>query len=175
MKKIILSTLVVLSLLLTVNYAFSNDSNNKKSININPAIALGTEFGPSIRIEYENKDWGKLICDASAGIILGGGDHLMLDLGVGYGYPLRYSEKNSIFLNGYLSFIQLGVPIGMHSYEAGPSALIEFEYRKTWNKFSINIAPGFRYLHSFSSHGGHFNHGSARVRLGVMYSFNLNQ
>lgn len=98
----------------------------------------------------------------------------MLDLGVGYGYPLRYSKQSALFINSYLTFIQLGVPIGMHGYEAGPSALIEFEYRKTWKNFSINIAPGVRYLHTFSNYGGNFDNASIRLRMGLMYSFSLN-
>lgn len=170
MNKTIFTTLIILLVSPYISFGSSEYSHNNKSININPAIFAGTEFGPSLRFEYENSNWGKIIFDGSAGLILGGGDHLMIDLGVGYGHPLRYSERNSLFFNGYLTFIQLAVPVGMHAYEAGPSALFEFEYRRSWKKFSINIAPGFRYLHTFSN-WGNFDHASIRLRLGIMYSF----
>ena len=79
---------MILFIIPVFSFGFSYDSIIQKSININPAIFVGSEFGPSVRIEYENRDKGKLIFDATAGVILGGGDHLMIDLGVGYGYPL---------------------------------------------------------------------------------------
>jgi hypothetical protein len=104
--------------------------------------------------------------------------YIMLDLGEGYGYPLIYSNGHALFANGFLTFMQQTMPIGMALFRYGPTAKLEFEYRKTWNRFSVQVAPNYRQMVLFSKFMDYpWNidwRNSFGLRLGLMYSFTLN-
>ena len=133
---------------------FTNDSIitvdkvQYKSININPSFVIGNEQGFSGRIEYENSNWGKLIFNTDLGIISNYVGGLIIDLGLGYGYPVIYSKSTAVFINGQLTFISNGIT---ETDKSGPTGLIEVEFRKSWKHISLDIAPNYRrsYLHDW--------------------------
>jgi hypothetical protein len=164
--------------------ALTNDSINKtavfqqKSININPAIVVGNEKGLSVRIEYEKSNFGKLFITGAAGLLSNSDSYIMLDIGLGYGYPIMSSKRNSIYLNSQLSMITLGQPMGLGGSYLGPTGLIELEYKKKWNNFSISFAPYLRGLYLFHNSFGSNNTTTNGLvdfglRIGCAYNFSL--
>lgn len=174
MKNYICPILMVLLFIPTKIYATDNDS--AKSINLNPALSFGYEvFGLSTRFDYENSKWGKLILNGELGFLDGA---LQADAGLGYGYPILYKNNNALFINGILSWMQLGC---FELMWVGPTALIEFEYRKTWDNVSFCVAPFYRRLNLYKYNtlktehkfGETYQSNSYGLRIGFIYSFSL--
>jgi hypothetical protein len=151
--------------------------DHKKSININPGIVLGSENGLTGKVEFENSKWGKIFINTEFGMYVNDGGVFITDVGIGYGYPVFYSSKRALFINGQFSYTETG---GFGIYKTGQSGLIELEYRKTWNKFSISISPYYKrmFLHDYYKLKDNkvfesFSGNSFGVRVGVIYSFAL--
>ncbi len=157
--------LFIFSLTITLEtFGIDNDSIKQKSININPSFTIGDEYTLSSRIEYENSKWGKINLKGELGVTKGG---LLFDLGLGYGYPLLYKNNNAIFVNGNITFINVGLKTVVY----GPTSLFEFEYRKTWKNFSINVVPFYRRKFIQGNSSISYNDNSLGIRFGMLYSF----
>lgn len=172
MKKILL----FISLLgVTVcSFAKANQSINKTGyeFSINPAIVAGVESGASLRLEWVKETQTKLFVNAETGLLLKDGDFILADIGFGYGRQMWQKGNNTFYLNGLLSCMLLTVPVGLPRSGVGPTTLFELEYRKTWNRFSLQVAPFYRQLFLYQSNfgsDGMYLTGSAGLRLGVLW------
>lgn len=109
------------------------------SINLKLGLKFGNEIGPTAKLEYENSNWGKIILHTEIA------DYklrmLIIDIGLGYGYPVLRSKGNALYFNSHVTFSELGL---LSTEYAGPSALFELEYRKTWSRVSLFISPYYR-------------------------------
>ena len=76
---------------------------------MSPALLIGNEVGVSGRIEYEKSSLGKLFFTGSAGLLFHSDAYIMLDLGLGYGYPIKNTKQNSLYLNSQLSAMMLSL------------------------------------------------------------------
>lgn len=124
--KLLLLFLIPLFLLASgVKASANQNESNQKKITINPALNIGVESGLSFRLEWENAEQRKLIFNTDVGLFFQDDTYIMLDLGLGYGYPLIYSNEHTLFANGFLTFIQQTMPIGMALFRYGPTAKLE--------------------------------------------------
>lgn len=149
----------------------------QRSLNINPAFVAGIETGASLRVEYEDDNWGKLFLSSQAGLLLKDGDFMLADFGAGYGSCVWNNDQNSLFLNGQLSCMLLSVPIGLPQERIGPTVKLELEYRRNWKNFSFQLLPFYRQL--FLLKNGFENKGfyvasSLGVRAGLIWQFHFN-
>jgi len=166
-------------------FGINNDSINMirkmqhKSINLNAAYEIGNEIALSGRIEYENSNWGKVMFNGEFGMFIsknGGG--FIFDTGLGYGYPIIFSNNREISINGFISCMQLG---GFELMYIGPTAMIETEYKKTYDKFSFCLAPYYRRLNLFDYNDlknnnqdvGVFKANTFGLRIGIIYNISL--
>jgi len=121
-------------------------TKNKKYNFINTSLSLriGKEIGFNVGIEYESHNWGKLILRPELSYI-GSQKYLLngfiLDLAIGYGYPILKKNSHTLFINGYLTWYYSG----LFTWADGQSAIIELEYRIKGKKRYYVIAPFFRY------------------------------
>jgi hypothetical protein len=147
---------------------------NQNSININPGFVIGSELGIAVRLEYEKSNRGKIMLNGLGGIYLKDGDFIMGDLGLGYGYPVVMSKSSTFFINGFVTAMIQSMPLGAPPpFRFGPSCMIEFEYRKTWTNFSINVVPSNRLFYSGGNYSDYNFIYSWGIRVGLMYSFRL--
>jgi hypothetical protein len=175
----------LLVLLVFVPYlAFSNSKDSipsketpkYNSINVKMGINTGKEIGPLAKLEYENSKWGKIILHTE--IALYKSNTLIWDAGLGYGYPFLNSKSNTLYLNSYITFSQLGVDVAQN---VGPSAMFELEYKKTWSKFSLSLATYFRQQLLYDNEEYAYNRNLSHyllnytvgVYFGLTYSFPL--
>jgi hypothetical protein len=139
------------------------DQNNYQSFNRCASITAGKETGYSYRLEYEKGNWGKAMLNSELSIGIG---CLIFDFGIGYGYFITNSKWFATSVNCHWSYIQLsGIKFLEHK---GPTGLFELEFRKTWARFSINVAPFYRYLYLDD---GNYIKNSYGLRIGVVRSF----
>lgn len=150
----------------------SDTKDDRTTIGLNAAFVAGVETGISLRAEFEKSNRGKFLINSQPGLLFRDGDYLMVDIGLGYGHPVKKSDSKAMYLNGILSYSYIGYPIGLPNDKYGPTALLEFEYRRAWNNFSLQIAPGYRQMFMFNGNNLDFI-SSIGVRLGLIYSFDL--
>ncbi len=147
---------------------------NKRSINISQSICLGREIGFNGSLEYENPDWGKLILRPQLSSMRSQNDvfnGVLMDFGIGYGYPLLKKEKHNLFANIYMTYFVCGT-VGLVD---GPSVVIEFEYRYKMKYNYLIIAPYYRsaYINNValvSEDKSDFSYG---FRIGIAHNLEL--
>ena len=166
---------LILFLLIFGKLSFAQEnSSNLRTFSVNPAIIGGVESGVSLRLEWEKETQTKLFVNAETGLLLKDGDFILVDLGLGYGRQMWQKGNNTFYLNGMLSCMLLTVPVGLPRSGIGPTTQFELEYRKTWNHFSLQVAPFYRQLFLFNNgfwSDGMYLTGSMGVRLGVLWRF----
>ncbi len=149
-----------------------------KSINISPSIVVGSEIEISFRGEFENSERGKLLFSGTAGLF-NFDEYIMLDIGLGYGYPIKKSANYKIYLNGLCTYNYQAVPTGLPNERHGVTGLVELEFLKTWNKLSLSIAPFYRRSElkgiTYFSDKTFNGYNSVGVRIGMIYRFKLNK
>ncbi len=150
-----------------------NEEPVQKSINIGAHLVGGSEIGPSFRTEYENSNWGKIIASGQYAIYHPLNKNVMMDIGIGYGYPVLYLGNKSLFVNGLFTGALLTHPDNNDS-KFGASGLAEIEYRHRWSNFSFCVAHTTRLLHSSDYEIEDklitFSWG---IKVGIIYSLNF--
>lgn len=149
--------------------------NTKKTnfLNLSTSLRIGKEIGFTGGLEYENQNWGKIMLRPELSYI-GTQNYLLhgaiLDLGIGYGYPVLRKNTNTLFINGYVTWYYSG----LFSWANGQSAIIELEYRKKRKKRCLVIAPFFRYVatNQFISTYRAFDY-SFGIRIGLAWQYTL--
>ena len=148
------------------------------SINLQLGGKIGYEIAPSIKLEYENKKWGKIMMHGELGVGKGvyKNSAVIADFGLGYGYPIIHTNSKAVYFNSYLTYYSL---LGLFETDiVGPSAMFELEYRKTWKPFSISIAPYFRQQLLYSIQEYKYNHDLSHnildYTIGVSLGFSAN-
>lgn len=149
-------------------------SNNQNAINLSASLGLGKEIGIIGSFEYESREWGKVMLRQELSYI-GTQKYLLygaiLDLGIGYGYPVLRKNTHTLFINGYVTWYYSG----LFSWADGQSAIIELEYRKKGKQRCLVIAPFFRYAatNQFISTYRAFDY-SFGIRIGLAWQNTLN-
>ncbi len=144
------------------------DELKYSSINIKFGLNLGNEIGPTFKVEYENRNWGKIILHSEIAVYMK--STLLTDIGIGYGYPVLRSKSSALYFNSHITWTELGLDV--LQYE-GPSAMFELEFRKKWLNLTFLAAPFFRQQLLYDVEEYSYNHNLSHNLLEYTFGINL--